>query len=165
MSKTKGSAARLSCRWCRAAIVDKSAWADRFAHVELCDDCRIEMRGPGPNAVPGRARQPAKGSALAITQSALRKKVDCISSDKRKPCTTAEASMQTVAPAPLAIYTRTEAAKCLGVSASYIDQLLREGRATRSAATAGGRPLFTADDLQALARLIKREDRLPAKAA
>ena len=133
------------CRLCGGTLpptADRSAWEQRanLDRLRLCPACYA-------------ARLLTGGSKVLVSGVRLQTAPD------------EGAAMLTVAdpPAvldPASIFTRPEAAAVLGISTSRIDQLIREGKARRSVATASGRRLFSADDLAALARAIGRQDRI-----
>ena len=58
------------------------------------------------------------------------------------------------------VFTKSEAARALGISFQYVEKLEKAGKARRSIRTAGGRRLFSREDVEALAKAIGREDRL-----
>jgi excisionase family DNA binding protein len=63
------------------------------------------------------------------------------------------------------VFTKSEAARALRISTSYVEKLEKQGKARRSIRTAGGRLLFSREDVAEMARAINRSDRLDPEAA
>ena len=137
------------CRRCGAALAPmdaRSAWAQRSSPaLALCPDCHAALLLTPAAKVScsavggGRTAHPTEGVMLdgLLDHEATR---------RRDP-----------------IFTKTEAARSLGISESYVDKLIRQGKARRTVVTFGGRRLFSADDVRAMAAAIGRADPLAAK--